>query len=116
MTTDETASSGDTVSSNDTVSSDNTVSSNNTVSSHEAVASDETTSARSVKRRTVVVDLGTQKKQRIKKLRRGDGRLMQAVDSLIDQIETDEDLVGDILPVVVVVRERRKKRKLLGWI
>lgn len=67
-------------------------------------------------RQTIVVDLGKQKRRRIKQLRRGKGRLMRAVDDLIEQIENSDETKGEILPIVVVVRERRKKRKFLDWI
>lgn len=69
-----------------------------------------------VERQAIVVDLGKQKRRRIKQLRRGKGRLTRAVFELIDQIKNGEESKTDILPVVVVVRERRKRQKLLGWL
>ena len=63
---------------------------------------------------SLLVDLGKAKRSRVRNLKRGKGRLMDKVESAID--ETIDELGAEaggktILPVVVIVERRPKKRK-----
>ena len=63
---------------------------------------------------SLLVDLGKAKRSRVRNLKRGKGRLMDKVESAID--ETIDELGAQasgktILPVVVIVERRPKKRK-----
>jgi len=58
----------------------------------------------------VVLDLGKQRRSRIKDLRRGEGRLMDEINATIEELRTVGTLGIDVQPVVVVVRERRRKK------
>ena len=64
----------------------------------------------------VVVDLGTVKKKHVRRLRRGEGKLLEHVDEVLEVVreELGEEL-GDkqLLPVVMVVRQKSKRRRLL---
>jgi hypothetical protein len=60
----------------------------------------------------VVLELGKQRRKRIKELRRGQGKLMDEVLASIEELRTAGALGADAQAVVVVVRE--KKRKLRG--
>lgn len=52
-----------------------------------------------------VLDLGEQKKKRIKKLRKGEGRLMEKVEDAIADLQGEGVLESKVQTVVVVVRE-----------
>lgn len=52
-----------------------------------------------------VLDLGEQKKKRIKKLRKGEGRLMEKVEDAIADLQGEGILEAKVQTVVVVVRE-----------
>jgi len=64
-----------------------------------------------------VVDLGKAKPKAIKALKRGGGKLHQAVVEALGEIEFNlgEEAAGKtILPVVVVVERKKKQRNLLS--
>jgi hypothetical protein len=52
-----------------------------------------------------VLDLGEQKKKRVKKLRKGEGRLMEKVEDAIADLQAEGVLEAKVQTVVVVVRE-----------
>jgi hypothetical protein len=52
-----------------------------------------------------VVDLGEQSRRRVKRLRRGKGRLMDKVERVIEDLEEEGVLKAGAQTVVVVVRE-----------
>ena len=64
----------------------------------------------------VVVDLGKVKKKHVRRLRRGEGKLLNHVEEVLEVVR---DELGDelndkqLLPVVMVVREKTKRRRLL---
>jgi hypothetical protein len=62
----------------------------------------------------IVLDLGKQRKKRVKELRRGEGRLMDEVNASIEELRTAGALSGDAQAVVVIVREKRRKTRLPG--
>lgn len=59
----------------------------------------------------VVLDLGKQRRKRIKQLRRGEGRLMDEVNASIDELRTAGALAADAQAVVIIVREKRRKMR-----
>lgn len=66
-----------------------------------------------------VVDLGKAKPKSIKALKRGGGKLHQAVVEAIGEIEFNlgEEAAGKtILPVVVLVEKKKKQRNLLSFL
>jgi uncharacterized protein DUF6200 len=62
----------------------------------------------------IVLDLGKQRRKRVKELRRGEGRLMDEVNASIEELRTAGALAADAQPVVVIVREKRRKTRLPG--
>lgn len=54
---------------------------------------------------TCVLDLGEQRKKRIKRLRKGEGRLMTKVEDAIAELQAQGLLESKVQTVVVVVRE-----------
>jgi hypothetical protein len=66
-----------------------------------------------------VVDLGKAKPKAIKALKRGDGKLHQAVVEALGDIEFnlgDEAAGKTVLPVVVLVEKKRKRRNPLSFL
>jgi hypothetical protein len=55
----------------------------------------------------VIVDLGKKKKKAIKRLRRGQGRLMEQVEDCIQELRDAGAISGTAQPVIVVVREKQ---------
>jgi len=62
----------------------------------------------------IIIDLGKQKKKRIKKLRKGYGRLADDVADAIDELKASGVVEGNAQPVIVVVRQKKKKNAF-GW-
>jgi hypothetical protein len=57
----------------------------------------------------VVLDLGKQRRKRIKELRRGAGKLIDEVNASLEELRTAGALSADAQAVVIVVREKRRK-------
>jgi len=63
----------------------------------------------------VVVDLGKkQKRKSIKQLRKGTGKLTGQINELLEEMREQGTLAPGAQPVVIVVREKRKRDNLLG--
>lgn len=65
----------------------------------------------------VVVNLGKVRKKRIRQLKKGRGKLMNDVGDAVAEVVDGlgEDLKGkEVVPVVIVYREKRKKRRRRG--
>lgn len=59
----------------------------------------------------VVIDLGKQRKARVKKLRKGAGALYDDVRTAISSMQETGGLRGDAQVVVVVVSEKKNSKK-----
>ena len=55
---------------------------------------------------TIVVDMGKQKRKKVKKLRKGEGPLMARVQDVIAELQADGTVDANAQTVVVVVREK----------
>jgi hypothetical protein len=62
--------------------------------------------------RPVVVDLGRKKRKQIKKLRRGTGPLMDDLQELIEKLRASGHLAAGATPVVMVVKQKPRRRSL----
>jgi hypothetical protein len=59
----------------------------------------------------IVVDIAKKRKpKQIKQLRRGEGKLMAEVEALIARLVADKTIEEGAQPVVLVVRERPKRK------
>jgi hypothetical protein len=66
-------------------------------------------------RQPILMDLGKKKRKNIKRLRRGTGPLMRAVSDAIAELRSS-GTVDAGQDIVVVVRERRRRRDSgFGW-
>ena len=61
-------------------------------------------------RSPIIVDLGKQRRKRIKDLRKGTGRLMDEVNTCLDELRTSGTVAANAQPVVIIVREKRRRR------
>jgi hypothetical protein len=58
----------------------------------------------------IVVDLGKHRRKQVKKLRNGKpGKLMDDVKECIKELKTNEAISESVQPLIVVVREKRKR-------
>jgi hypothetical protein len=66
----------------------------------------------------IIVNLGKQKRKRIRRLMKGRGKLWSDVDSVIDEASTmlGDELEGKtILPIVLVYRRSPKRKRARGF-
>ena len=61
----------------------------------------------------IVIDLGSHRRTRVRDLRRGRGKLMDDVNSVLAELRTDGSISASAQPVVVIVRQRRRSRSIL---
>jgi len=59
----------------------------------------------------LILDLGKQKKKKIKKMRKGQGVLMGKVQDTLTSLRANGALDVNARPVIIVVREKSKKKK-----
>ncbi len=64
----------------------------------------------------VVLDLGKKRKKAIRQLRKGKGKLLKRLHASLEDLRTESAIAPDSQVVVVVVRQRKKKRGLLGML
>lgn len=59
----------------------------------------------------IIIDLGKQKKKRVKRLRKGRGRLMSDISLAMQELAEEGVVKEGAQPVLVIVREKRKQRR-----
>ena len=57
----------------------------------------------------LIVDLGRKRRKLVKRLRRGEGKLLEDVMRCIQDLKDNGAITGAAQPVIVVVRERSKR-------
>ena len=62
----------------------------------------------------LIVDLGKHKRKQIKQLRQGRGKLLDEIKSSIEELRTTGNIAAAAQPIVIVVREKRRKMAGLG--
>jgi len=70
--------------------------------------------AAQAERQPILIDLGKKKRKSIKRLRRGSGPLMRAVSDAIAELRASGTADSTGQDIVVIVRERRRRRDS-GW-
>ena len=62
----------------------------------------------------LVIDIGKkQSKKRIKRLRKGKGKLFEKVNETIGELKSRGAIGENVQPLVIIVR--KKETKILGW-
>ena len=64
----------------------------------------------------VVLDLGKKRKKAIRQLRKGKGKLMKRLHATLEDLRSEQTIAANSQVVVVLVRERKKSRGLLGML
>lgn len=60
----------------------------------------------------ILIDFGKQKRSRVKKLRRGEGRLMNDVGQALAELRDGGEIGKDVQPVIIIVERKARKN---GW-
>ena len=60
----------------------------------------------------IVVDLGRKSRKKVKQLREGNGKLMDDVKGVLEELRASGTVKSDAQPVVIVVRERPRRNGL----
>ncbi|MCB0001625.1 MAG: hypothetical protein KDI07_04925 [Anaerolineae bacterium] len=60
----------------------------------------------------LLLDLGTKSKKNVRRLRKGRGKLLNRINSTIEDLKADGEIDENSQVVVVVVKQRDRKR---GW-
>ncbi len=60
----------------------------------------------------VIVDLGKHARKDVKRLREGRGKLLAEIATCLDELKSEGKLPDGAHPVVVIVREKRRKTAL----
>lgn len=63
----------------------------------------------------ILVDLGKKPKKKVKKLRKGRGPLMDVIDDTLAELRSHDKLDDGAQPIVIVVREKKKRSKWMKW-
>lgn len=61
----------------------------------------------------IVLDLGKRTRKQIRRLRKGNGKLMDRIESAIQDLKADGTVAGSARPIIVVVRQK-SKRSIFG--
>jgi hypothetical protein len=62
----------------------------------------------------VFIDLGKKKKKAVKQLRNGKGKLVEQIQGTLADLKAAGTISMAAQPVIVVVREKRRKKGVLG--
>ena len=57
----------------------------------------------------IVVDLGKRPRKQIKKLTQGRGKLLDEVDTVMQELKISGKITGTALPVVIVVKQKARQ-------
>jgi hypothetical protein len=60
----------------------------------------------------IIVDLGKHRRKAVKQLRQGQGKLMAEVSKCIEELQSSGTVSRSAQPVVIIVREKRRKNAL----
>jgi hypothetical protein len=63
------------------------------------------------KTNTIILEFGNQKKDRIRDLREGRGRLFKQVIKTISQLQEGGEVGDSVQPVIVIVKQKRSSNK-----
>ena len=56
----------------------------------------------------IVIDLGSRSRKQVKKLRRGQGKLMDRLAMVVEELKHSGTVAAGAQPIVIVVKEKRK--------
>jgi hypothetical protein len=68
-------------------------------------------SNKSAAKSPIIVDLGKKRRKSVKRLRRGEGKLMDEVNATLQELKNAGTIGAAAQPVIVVVRERSRSAR-----
>lgn len=63
----------------------------------------------------IVLDLGKHKKKAVKRLRQGQGKLLEEALSSIEEMQRVGTIPASVQPVILVVREKSQNKKMFPF-
>ena len=78
-----------------------------------ATTAAETTVSKVDTKSPIIIDMGKQRRKRVRALRRGTGRLADEVNGAIEELRAAGTVAPDSQTVVVIVRQRRRRSNAL---
>lgn len=63
---------------------------------------------------TIVLDFGSKSRRKIKRLRKGQGALMDRVNETVAELKHNQSIPASAAVVVVVVKQRNRNRGIFG--
>ena len=60
----------------------------------------------------IVVDIGKKRRKAIRRMRKGEGKLMMEINHLVEELRTAGSISASSQPVIIVVKQKRKTRAL----
>lgn len=63
----------------------------------------------------IVVDLGKASRKRIRQVREGTGKLMDEVNTLLEEMRASGTIGASAQPVLIVVRQKPRKKSRMGF-
>lgn len=63
----------------------------------------------------ILVDLGKKKRKKVKKMRKGRGPLMGVIEDTVTELRSQNQIDENAKPIVIVVREKKKRQKFMRW-
>ena len=64
----------------------------------------------------ILLDLGSKRRKQIKQLRKGTGKLLDEINSCIEELKTNGTISASAAPVILIVREKRRGTGMPGFI
>ena len=75
------------------------------------MTTEETKTSEEAIREPIIIDLGKYRRKRVRRLRKGRGRLAGRVMDAVDDLCAEGAIEGDVQPVIVIVRQKRRRRR-----
>lgn len=63
---------------------------------------------------TIVLDFGSKSRRKIKRLRKGQGALMDRVNETVAELKSNQSIPASAAVVVVVVKQRNRNKGIFG--
>ncbi len=63
----------------------------------------------------IILDLGRQKRKQVRRLRKGRGKLVGSIQDLVGELKEEGAIESNAQPVIVVVREKRRRMDMARW-
>ncbi len=63
---------------------------------------------------TIVLDFGSKSRRKIKRLRKGEGALMERVNETVAEFKRNQTIPANAAVVVVVVKQRNRSKGIFG--